>query len=213
MVCPMRGLLLGTGVLLVGLSGCASGPDPSAYRNEVFYAHGKLSAANRSQFESAYPPFDLPERSPGYMGVQVLQGNVHLSRPRDWVIRSASNAAHDRFIEYASPNEYVVAIHERLESPRDTWTTVLGRYQEDLDRTGAKPLGKGVPVASFYNQGRAFSIERPVPAPKTPLVGKSREFLFRSDDRIVLVQVVYTRDSLEPIADELVPVLDSIKID
>jgi hypothetical protein len=213
MVSVMRGSLLGVGLLGLVLPACAAGPDPSAFRNEVFYASGRVSAENRSQFESLYPPFDLPVRAPGYVGVGVLQGAVHLSRPRDWVIRSASNTPHDRFIEYASPNEYVVAIHERLESPNDTWSTVLGRYEKDLERTGAKPLGKGVPVASFHNQGRAYSVERPVPAPKTPLVGKSREYLFRSEDRLVLVQIVFTRDSLEPIADELVPVLDSLKVD
>lgn len=213
MVWAMRGSLLGVGLLGLALSACATAPDPSAYRNQVFYAAGRVNAENRNQFEASYPPFDLPDRAPGYQGVGVLQGSVHLSRPRDWVIRSASNAAHDRFIEYASPNEYVVAIHERLESPRDTWSTVLGRFESDLASTGAKALGKGVPVASFHNQGRAFSVERPVQAPKTPLVGKSREYLFRSEDRIVLVQIVFTRDSLDPIADELVPVLDSLKID
>lgn len=194
--------------------GCASGPVPEAFNNEVFYAsRDRASASTLSLFETPYPPFNLPEREPGYIGVKVIGGHVKLSRPRNWVIREASNRPHDRYIEYASPNQYVVAVYERLESPSDPWRIVLERYEKDLEDTGARALGKAVPVASFFSQGRAYTVERPVMAPKTPLVAHSREYLMRGDHRIVLVQIVHPRERIDPIAGELVHFLDAISVD
>jgi hypothetical protein len=199
--------------LALATAACASGPQPQAFDNEVFYAYDQVSSETLSRFEAPYPPFDKPDREPGYIGVQVIRGHVKLSRPRNWIIRSASNRPHERFIEYASPNQYVVTIYERLESPWDPWRVVLEHYEKDLEDTGAKALGKAVPVASFYSQGRAYVVERPVMAPKTPLVAYSREYLMRGEHRIVLVQIVHPRQNIEPIADELIRVVDTIKVD
>jgi hypothetical protein len=200
-------------LLAAGATSCASGPVPQAFDNEVFYAYDNASTGQLSRFETPYPPFDQPDRDPGYIGVQVIRGHVKLSRPREWTIRSASNRPHERFIQYASPKQYVVAIYERLESPWDPWRVVLEHYEKDLEETGAKTEGKAVPVASFFTQGRAYVVQRPVSAPKTPLMAYSREYLMRGDHRIVLVQIVHPRSSIEPIAEELVRVLDTIKVD
>jgi hypothetical protein len=82
-----------------------------------------------------------------------------------------------------------------------------------LDETGAKALGKAVPVASFFSQGRAYTVERPVKAPKAHLIAHSREYLMRGDHRIVLVQIVHPRDRIDPIAGELTRFLDTISVD
>src|SRR5688500_3637414 len=100
-----------TGALLclvaAGATSCASGPVPQAFDNEVFYAYDNASTGQLSRFETPCPPFDKPDRDPGYIGVEVIRGHVKLSRPKNWIIRSASNRPHERFIQYASPNQYV----------------------------------------------------------------------------------------------------------
>lgn len=201
-------LLLASG-FCIAAAGCASGPEPIAFQNQVFYAHGAISSAQLSQFEQPYPPLD---KAPKYIGVQVLGGVVRLSRPRDWVIRSASNVPQKRYIEYVSPDQYVVAIYERLESPWDPWRVVMGRFEEDVQHSGGIILDKGVPMATWNAQGRAYRVERPVSAPKAPIESYTREYLLRSDERIVLLQVVHPGTSVAPISSELLRPLDTMQV-
>ena len=167
------------------------------------------STAKLSQFEQPYPPLDKP---PDYIGVQVFGGAVRLSRPKNWVIRSASNVPEKRYIEYVSPDQYVVAIYERLESPWDPWRVVMHRYEQDVERSGGVLLSKGVPMATWNAQGRAYLVERPVTAPKSPLEAHSREYLLRSDERIVLLQVVHPGKSVQPISAELLRPLSTMQV-
>src|SRR5690242_20729363 len=86
------------------VSGCSAGPDPIAFQNRVFYNYDD-PFADISPFEQRYPPLDLGERAPNpeYIGVTVVGGSIHLSRPKNWVIRTASNKPEERYIEYVSP--------------------------------------------------------------------------------------------------------------
>jgi hypothetical protein len=194
------------------LVGCASGPDPSAFRNKTFYEYGAggQSRADRDAIERPYPPLDITDR--GYMGVQVLSGIVRFSRPTNWMIRRASIAPEGRFIEYVSPSQVMVSIYERLESPLDPWRDVMSRYEADLTAEGGKVIGHPFPIASFNAQGREYVVERGVAAPKTPFVNRSREILLRSNERIVLVQIVHQGDGPSHISDEVLPALTSMQV-
>ena len=188
-------------------------PDPVAFENRVFYHYSDLNA-DPSPFEQRYPPLDLGERAPNpeYIGVSVIGANIHLSRPKNWVIRTASNKPEERFIEYVSPNEYIFAIYERVDSPEDLWRDIMARYEEDAKTSGAELLGARVPVSTWNAQGRAYVVRRHVPAAKAPFVNVSREYLARSDHRVVLIQVVHQTATLAPVSDELLRAIETLEI-
>ncbi|HMA97551.1 MAG TPA: hypothetical protein VKP30_32930 [Polyangiaceae bacterium] len=201
------------GVLLtLLLPACASGPDPSAFKNKTFYEYGsgqQEGQVSRDAFEKPYPPLNIEEK---FVGVQVLTGIVRFSRPNNWVIRRASIMPGQRFIEYVSPSQVMMTIYERIESPLDVWRDVMGRYEQELEQDGGKIIGKPVPFATFNAQGREYVIERGVVAPKAPFINRSREILLRSDHRIVLLQIVHQGDNPAHISDEIVPVLSSMQV-
>jgi hypothetical protein len=203
--------------VLVAASACASGPDPIAFKNRVFYEYGRgqLTEQEREQFELPYRPLDSrAETRAGtdYIGVQVLKGAVRLSRPRDWIIRSASLEPERRFIEYVSPRQIAFAVYERIESPLDPWREILQRYEDDVKKEGGTLLGKAVPAATWNAQARAYDVQRAVPAPKAPFVNRCREYLVRGEHRLLLVQVVYQGDTIEPFTDELLRVIDTLQV-
>ena len=150
--------------------------------------------------------------NPEYVGVSVIGSKIHLSRPKNWVIRAASNRAEQRYIEYVSPNEYVFAIYERVDSPEDPWRDVMARYEEAVKADGAELLGARVPMSTWNAQGRAYVVRREVRAARAPFISVSREFLARSDHRIVLVQILHQTGTLEPVSDELLRVLETMVI-
>src|SRR5690606_27881024 len=104
------------------------------------------------------------------------------------------------------------ALYERPESPSALWRDILKRYEDDVQSLGAKIVGKRVPLATFKGQGRAYSIERTVEAPKRPLISNSREVLVRGEHRVVLVQIVFEGDSLEPVDGELLRVINTLEV-
>ena len=199
---------------IFGALGCQSGPDPIAFQNRVFYNYDDPNA-DINAFEQRYPPLDLAEQAPNpeYIGVSVIGWNIHLSRPKNWVVRTASNKAEERFIEYVSPNEYIFSIYERVDSPRDVWREVMARYEEQVKADGAELLGARVPVATWNAQGRAYVVRRQVKAAKAPYIAVTREILARSDHRVVLVQIVHQTSTLKPVSDELLRVMDTLQID
>jgi hypothetical protein len=203
--------LLGA-LMTILLTGCASGPDPSAFKNKTFYEYGSGQdvGASRDVFEKPYPPLDIPDKN--YTGVQVLTGVVRFSRPSNWVIRRASVQPEQRYIEYVAPSQVMVAIYERLESPEDPWRNILGRFETELKQDGGRVIGMPVPFASYNAQGREYVVERGVAAPKMPFINRSREILLRSDHRIVLVQIVHQGDNPGHISAEVVPVLNSMQV-
>ena len=204
-------------VVLVGcilMTGCGGAPDTAA-KNRTFYDWAVASGgASAGDFEQRYRPLDLAEAQPNpeYVGVTIVRGGVHLSRPKNWSIREASNDPGHAFIQYISPNAYAFSIYERPDAPSELWRDVLGRYEEDVAGAGAKIVGQRVPMATRKGQGRAYTIERKVEAAKRPFASRSREFVLRGEGRIVLVQIVSQGDDLSYLDQELMRVVTTLEI-
>lgn len=196
------------------LAGCAHGAtDPIAYQNKVFY-HYYDADADPSLFETRYPPLDLAAQgeNPDYLGYTLVGGTIHISRPKNWVLRTASNKPEERFVEYISPNQYVFTIYERLDSPEDLWREVMGRYEQTTKDQGAELIGMRVPVATWNAQGRAYLVRRLIPGNKQPFRNMSREYLLRNEHRVVLVQVVFPSPTLAPVNEELMRVFETLEL-
>jgi hypothetical protein len=200
---------------LLGAFGCSAGPDPIAFKNRTFYETygGQLSPSQLRLLEEPYPPLDL-ETGAGrpYIGVKVLGGTVRLSRPKDWVIRAASLEPQKQFIQYISPREVVFAVYERVESPLDPWRVIMGRYEEDVKKSGGELLAGAVPASTWNAQARVYDVRRSVAAPKTPFVNLSREYLTRSEHRVDLVQIVHQGQTMEQVGDELSRVIQTLQL-
>ena len=194
----------------MSLAACA-GASPGA-KNRTFYdwSLGEGSAA----FERKYPRLDWPANSAdsAFVGVSVLDDAVRFSRPRNWRIRSASRRPREPYIHYVSPNAYSFAIYQRRDPPGDGWQDILARYEADVAAVGAKIVGRGVPMATFWGQGRAYSLQRDVEAAQGPLQSRSREMLVRSKQHVVLVQIVSQEQSLAALDRELLRALETMEV-
>jgi hypothetical protein len=215
--CGWSRLALGTASLLVALGGvaCSGGPVPEALQNKVFYQYDSTSGLKaQNALEAPFPSLDKTENAPlpNYMGVSVLQDAVRFSRPKEWVIRSGSVRPEHRYIEYVSPHEYMVSVYELVESPLDPWREIMGRYEEQAKKNGADFVGQRIPVATFNAQGRGYTVKRPVAAAKAPLVNYANEYLLRSDNRVVLLQIVHHGENLAPMDDELRRVVETFEV-
>lgn len=210
----MRRLGLLLGMVVLALPACGAAP-PAPVRQTVF--DPTAAAANAApvdllssgQLETPYPPLDRadPRGGAAWLGVTVLRAGVRFSRPGRWTIRDASVDPGHAYIEYVSPSAYTFAIYERSDAPTDMWRDVQQRYENDVAAAGAKVVGRHVPVATDTNQGRAYTIERKTPAPS-----RSREYILRSEHRLVLVQVVTQEADLSRIGAELVEVLAHLEV-
>jgi hypothetical protein len=194
------------------LAGCG-GPSESATQNRTFYDWAVATGSGSRDFEELYPPLHLEAQppSPEFVGVTVLRQGIHLSKPKNWILRDASNQPGHAYVGYISPNAYSFAIYERPESPSEPWRDMLKRFEDDTQSVGAKLVGKRVPVATGIGQGRAFSIERKVEAAKQPLLSRSREYLLRGATRVVVVQIVYEGE-LSQVDHELMRVIDTLEV-
>ncbi|MFW5740607.1 MAG: hypothetical protein ACOC1F_09610 [Myxococcota bacterium] len=201
-------------LVVLGVCACGGGDQNIARKNAVFYDHTTIGADLQARFETPYPPLDLEKKEPNpqYKGVEVLEGKVKLSRPANWTIRAASNRPGERYIQYLSPREYIFSVYERRELPNALWSDVISRYEASLEDNKAEILHKGVPIATFDAQGRAYSVRRRVPAAKSPFINASREYLIRGNDRVVLVQIVHPPVGMEPIEGELRRVIDTMMV-
>ena len=199
--------------LALALTAC-SGAGETAAQNRVFYDWAVATGDGAGDFEQLYPPLDLAAESPlpQYMGVTVLRGGVHLSRPKDWMMRDADNSPGQAHVQYISPNAYSFALYERPDSPADLWHDILTRYEDDVQSLGAKILGKRIPLATYKGQGRAYTVRRTVEAPKRPLMSGSREIIVRGEHRVVLVQIVFEGKNLEAVDDELLRVINTLEV-
>ena len=209
---PMRWLLLSTSLSVLS---CGAG-SPAAAKNRTFYdwAVATSGGEGAQAFEQRYPRLDLSgsERIPEYLGYTVLLGGVHLSRPKTWMLRDGNNSPGQAFVRYVSPSAYSFALYERPESPSELWRDVMKRFEDDTRAAGAKILGKRIPTSSALGQGRAYTIERSVQAPKRPLMSRSREVLLRGEHRIILAQIVYEGDDLDSVDAELLRVMATLEI-
>lgn len=201
-------------VLALGLNACSGGDQAVAQRNEVFYEYQTFGADARNQFERAYPPLDkkATEATPDYIGVSVLQSKVRISRPSSWIIRAASNEPGKRYIQYVSPNEYVVSLIERNELSNAPWHDVLARYENDLKEGHAELVDPAVPMATWNGQGRAYLVRRKVYGAKAAFVSVSREYLIRGDRDVILVQIVHPSAGLRPVSAELSRVIETLQV-
>ena len=199
---------------LAGLSGCGGTSDEIAFQNHTFYEYAFNGRVDTSEFEDRYHPFDLAASVPypEYEGYTILGGRVHISRPKNWRIRDASNAQGEHYIEYDSPNGYVFAVYERRDPPDALWRDVMAHYEQDAKDSGAELLGSRVPIATWNTQGREYIVKRAVAAAKQPFINTSRELLLRSEKHVVLVQIVHQGESLKPIALDLYRSITSIEV-
>jgi hypothetical protein len=209
---PVRnGIWLGV-LSAVYLCACSGAPGV-AEKNRTFYDWSTAVASTTGEFEEAYPPLDFSAAPLGrYKGVTVLRHGIHLSRPTDWILRDGDNTPGQAFVQYISPNAYAFAIHERPESVQELWRYVMGRFEDDTRAVGAKIVGAAVPIAVHLGQGRAYTIEREVDAPKKPLTSRSREYLLRGRTRIVLVQIVHEGEDLSAADQELLRVINTLEV-
>ncbi len=206
--------------LLLGavISGCGGGgPPPLATENRVFYPGEDQAVASSGSgaIERPYPPLDHNPQgdNPAYVGVSILGGTVHLSRPANWKIRRASLTPDKRFIEYVSPNEYLFSVYEMIDSPSDLWKDVTDRYKKGAKDKGAEIVGERVPVATWERaQGREFIVKRTVKGQRAPYVHLSSEVLLRGDNHVELVQIVHQGESLAPIGGELLRVMETLEL-
>jgi hypothetical protein len=182
--------------------------------NRVFYHEDTdgIGEAFAQKYERPYQPLDQSGAPLNYRGVAVLDGAVRLSRPDDWAIRNASLDPEKRYIEYVSPRQFIFSIYERIESPREPWHVLMGRYQSETTQQGGLFLGPAVPTAVWNAQARAYDVKRLVPAPKSAFKNNSREYLVHGRNRILLIQVVHPNDSLEPLASELMRVVQTLQV-
>lgn len=194
--------------------GCSGAPDTAA-KNRTFYdwsvATGPTGAAD---FEQRYPPLDAAAAAPlpEYIGVTVLRGGVHLSRPKNWMLRDGGNQPGQALVQYISPNAYAFGVYERPDAPTDLWRDILQRFEDDTQSVGAKVVGGRVPMATFEGQGRAYTVERQVEAAKRPLSSRSREYLIRGRSRVVLVQIVHEGEDLSAVDRELTRVVQTLQV-
>jgi hypothetical protein len=197
-------------------AGCASTPEHVAFENKVFYQYDTLNPAVAAKaLEAPYPPLDKQEAPPlpQYVGISLMGGAVHISRPRDWVIRAGSTNSEHRWVEYVSPNEYMVSIYETVESPSERWFEVMTRYEDQAKKNGAELLGQRVPMATANAQGRGYLVRRAVAAAKGPMINYANEYLLRSDHRILLLQIVRHDQKLAPMDGELRRVVETLEVD
>jgi hypothetical protein len=196
--------------------GCGSGAPEIAVKNRVFYDWPSAASSGSAggEYEQPYPRLDLQAApsSLDYMGVTIVRGGVHLSRPKDWRIREASNEPGRAFIQYISPRALSFAIYERPDSPEELWRNVMARYEREVSSVGAKITGGGVPFATWKGQGRAYTVQRKVDSGKQPFVGYAREILLRGEGRVVLVQVVRQRGELGDIDQEMLRVVSTLEV-
>lgn len=199
-------------VAAVAVTGCGGSPTAPS-RDEVFYLHSGTGIIDKNAtWETYFKPLDnqATERIPRIVGVGIMNGDVRLGRPIDWFIRGADNTPQHRFISYQSPRQFLFSIYERIDSPEDTWTDVLRRYEADLDEQGSQILSGRVPIATANTQGREYLLKTRVPA-KPDYQNFAHEILIRSDHRLILVQIIHG-ESVEATSDEIVAALKSMTV-
>lgn len=198
---------------LLALSALAACGGSQATTNRTFYNWALGSDARA--FERAYPALDWPKNSenPAFSGVSVLGGAVRFSRPRTWRMRQASNRPDEPYVHYVSTQAYAFAVYQRRDRASDPWKDILARYEEDVQASGARIVARPVPVAVWRGRGWVYGIERDVPAAQAPLLSRSREMLLRGRKRVVLAQIVHQEKDFEDVDDELLRVVESLRLD
>jgi hypothetical protein len=201
------------GVVLLGLvAGCGGSPTAPS-EDEVFYLHQRGVIDKRFSWERYYPALDRErsKRLPQRVGVSILEGDVRLSRPIDWYLRTADYTSEQRIISYQSPRQFVFNIYERTDPVEEPWEAILSRYEEDVEKSGSKIIAGRIPVACANAQGRSYFIQTTVDTRPAPFDNYAHEIIVRSPSRILLVQIVHGRD-VEASLDEMTDALRSMLV-
>ena len=197
--------------MLFGL-GCGGSPTAPA-DDQTFYLHQRGRIDKRYSWERYFPALDREEsnRLPQRVGVSIFEGDVRMSRPIDWYLRTADYSAEQRKISYQSPRQFVFNIYERVDPVGETWHQVLQRYEEDVESSGGEILEGRMPVATSNAQARSYYIKKRVKARPADFENYAHEILVRSRNRILLVQIVHA-ENIESSVDEMTAVLRSMLV-
>ncbi len=172
--------------------------------------------AEHAALERPHPRLDWPRHaeSPPFVGVELLQGAVRLSRPRSWVLRDASDSPGAAYAHYVSPRGYSFSIYQRRATPGVPWRDILRRYEERLTREGVPLTPAPSVLATARGDGRLYSFRlTAVHNDETLAVdGRCIEMLLRGRSRLVLVQVVHQGQELSGTRGELLRALSSLEV-
>lgn len=196
---------------IAGLAACGTQRQPPA--NRTFY-DWSLGDSALFAFELPNPRLDWPrdQANADFVGVEVLRGAVRFSRPRDWLVRDASNEPGAAYVHYVSPKAYSFAIYERHARGGEVWADLLPRYEAEIKAAGGSVVGRRVPMATSMGQGRAYSIETKVPSSGGAFVSHSREMLVRGEQRLILIQVVQQEETLASVDHELLRAIGTLEV-
>ncbi len=203
-------------VLLAGLAlgTVACGGSPTAPQEDlVYYLHDRGVIDRRYSWERYYPPLDRDEdyRLPRRVGVSIFEGDVRLSRPVDWFLRSADYTPEARQISYQSPRQFVFNIYERVDPPEEKWDEVLKRYEEDVEARGSQILAGRIPTSTANAQGRSYYLRTNLEAKPEPFGTVAHEILIRSPNRVMLVQIVHG-ENIDTSIDEMTAALRTMLV-
>lgn len=198
--------------LSAGTVACGGSPTAPA-DDQVYYLHERGVLDRRYSWERYYPPLDRDETSriPRRVGVAIFEGDLFLSRPVDWLLRTADYSPEARLVSYQSPRQFVFNIYERVDPPEETWNEVLKRYEEDVETKGSQILAGRIPVSTANAQGRSYLVKTNLEAKPEPFGTMAHEILVRSNNRIMLVQIVHG-ENIETSIDEMTAALRSILV-
>ncbi|MEY4548203.1 MAG: hypothetical protein RL685_4398 [Pseudomonadota bacterium] len=204
----------GRGWLHCGLTlvlGCASAQPPASNRTFYDWSLGDRAA---SDFEQPRQTLDWPanQSAPDFVGVEVLQGAVRFSRPKNWLMRNASNQPEAAYVHYVSPNAYSFVIYQRPFAAGQSWPALCASYEAELQAAGGKVVGHDIPIATSRGQGRAYSIDTTFKSSSGPLISHSREMLLRGQRRAVLVQIVHQEQDLAEDDLELLRAIGTLEV-
>jgi hypothetical protein len=201
-------------VAAIACSALGCGGSPTAPEiDEVFYLHGGGVIDKNRSWEVYFPKLDRDKTVtlPRFVGVGVLDGDVRFSRPVDWTIRDADYTPEKRFIQYQSPRQFTFSIYERVDPDREPWSEVLKRYEQETISQGGQMLSNRQPIGTANSQGRAYLMKTVVRAKPKPYDAYSTEILVRSDQRVLLVQIVH-RGFIDPIGEEVSQAVSSLVV-
>ncbi len=194
-----------------GLFGCGGSPT-APERDQTFYLHERGVIDKRYSWERYFAPLDQEEskKLPRRVGVAVLDGDVRLSRPVDWYLRTADYTPERRMISWQSPRSFVFTIYEKVDPVRVTWDALLERYEADALKNGSTILAGRIPFSTANSQGREYILKTAIAA-RPDLESFAHEIVVRSPNRVLLVQVVHG-EHIEDSMDEIVDAVRSMLV-
>jgi hypothetical protein len=198
-------------LLNVSAAACASGKSTETH---TFFQNEEDLVKNPVEFP--FPELDQPAANGlgRYLGVTVLGGALHFSRPANWQIRRGSTAPEHRYVEYVSPSEFIFGVYQRSDSTSwcTSWSDVLSQYEADAKKRGVEFEGKAIPTVGDGTQGREYILRRKVKGQRAPYENTSREFIFQGKHSWALVEVVHQGHSNALIEGEVLRALERLSV-